>query len=89
VLTAGAFSGYLTIDPAGSWNGTTFTYIVNDTNPHFFYSVSSFYSSNCSYLGYWSTYYSFSSQQDVLFALNPVSPMKFFYRRVEFDDRIM
>jgi hypothetical protein len=79
MLMEGAFSGFFNIDPSGSWNGTTFTYTVNDTNPHFFYSVSEIYTSNCSYLSDWSTFYTFSPQQDVLFTLNPVSPPQGMY----------
>lgn len=68
---SGFFSGYFTIDPLGSGNGSSFTLTVADSNPHFFYMVTAYYSSDCAFLGTWSSQYSFGPAEDVLFALNP------------------
>lgn len=73
-LIEGVFSGHFYVDDEGSWNGTTFTITVNDTNPHFFYWISyRYWGSPCSIYANWSDMVQFSPDQDVLFALNPVT----------------
>lgn len=69
---SGVFSGYFYVDPVGSANGSSFTIEVQDTNPHFFYMVRDWYG-NCSYLGTWTSIYGLGPDQDIFFALNPVS----------------
>ena len=71
-LIQGIFSGFFFVNMKGSWNGTTFTITVNDTNPRFFYMIKSYAPSNCSSLGTWSTDMDLPDNGDVLFALNPV-----------------
>ena len=68
---SGFFSGYFTVDPLGSGNASSFTLTVADSNPHFFYMVTSYYAFDCGFLGTWSSQYSFGPAEDVLFALNP------------------
>jgi hypothetical protein len=72
-LIEGVFSGNIYVDSEGTWNGTTFTITVIDTEPHFFYWISfRYFQAICSVYGNWSNNYGLSSNEDVLFAINPV-----------------
>ena len=77
VLTSGVFSGFWVMDPEGAWNGSVFTLVVTDTQPHFFYSISmdGWYLKNCSKLLEYHSSFTIPDGSDVIFALNPVNPI--------------
>jgi len=67
------------MDTEGSWNGTVVTLVVTDDKPHFFYSVSmpGWYLKNCTRLLEYPSSFTIPTGSDVVFALNPVSPVYF------------
>lgn len=64
------------MDPQGSQTGSNFTITVNDSNPHFFYSIRDldYWINDCSSLESWASQVPLPDNTDVLFALNPVIP---------------
>jgi hypothetical protein len=64
------------MDTEGSWNGSVFTLVVSDTEPHFFYSVSTdgWYRLNCTRLLDYHSSFTIPNGSDIIFALNPVNP---------------
>ena len=62
------------MDPEGSWNGSVFTLIVPDTEPHFLYSISTvgWYFTNCSRLLDYHSSFTIPNGSDIIFVLNPV-----------------
>jgi len=60
------------MDPQGSWNGSSFTIVVNDTIPRFFHGLTPWFSRDCSGLASLSGPAAFPETVDELFALNPV-----------------
>lgn len=80
-LKSGYFSGFWVMDPQGTWNGSTFTVIVGDTKPHFFYSVSppGWYYKNCTRLLEYKAAFTIPNGSDIVFALNPVRSIWTFF----------
>jgi hypothetical protein len=74
IFFAGIYSGNFIIDPQGTWNGSSFTIIVNDTNPRFFHAITPLFSTDCPLLGNLSAIAQFPINIDEMFALNPVNP---------------
>jgi hypothetical protein len=60
------------MDPQGTWNGSIFTFTVNDSVPHFFHAVTPGFVLSCSLLANLSVDAGFPDSVDELFALNPV-----------------
>jgi len=67
------YSGNFILDPQGTWNGSSFTITVNDTDPHFFHAITPTFLGNCLLLANLSVIANFPDDVDELFALNPVS----------------
>jgi hypothetical protein len=79
VLMQGIFSGYFLVDVDGTWNGSTFTLTVTDTDPHFLYFATYRQEANgqfCSGLTNWDKFFNIPNDQSVLFAINPVLTAK-------------
>jgi len=67
------------MDTEGSWNGSVFSLVVSDAQPHFFYSVSmdGWYLKNCTRLLEYHSTFTIPNGSDVVFVLNPVNPVYF------------
>lgn len=62
------------VDRRATFNTSTFTMMVNDSAPHFFYMVEFNYQNDCASLVSYNSTYDLPADVDIVFVLNPVLP---------------
>jgi len=73
----GINSGFFNVDPAGSANGSSFTFTVTSIEPRFLQVVRLDNVANCSALADWALRWGLPSYGDVIFSLNPSAAQSF------------